>query len=320
MFPQARPVIIDTDPGIDDMLALLAALGAPELDVRAVGVTHGNVAAATCHENAARILALAGRPEVPLGFGAARPLVSTESSPIHDVHGDDGLGNASVLLPPAPRTPTRGAVELYAEVLDGASEAVTIIALGPLTNVAALLAGHPELRERIDRIVLMGGADNRGNTSSVAEFNLACDPEAAERVFSDEVPITWVGLELTRTVRFGRDWLAGLLGGGHVSQVAGRVAEFYLNFHEAAGRVGMPVHDAVAVGMAGVDDLGTTIETSVRVECGLGPARGATVVSRHGREPGRAPVAQVVAVDDELLACWIAANIARLDAADPPAN
>ena len=309
-----RPVIIDTDPGIDDMVALLAGLGAPELDVLAIGSVHGNVAVELGHDNTRRIVALAGRSEVPVGRGAARPLIATHSSPIHDIHGDDGLGNASELLPEVGEDDGLGAVELYRRILTEAETPVTLIALGPLTNIAALYAAHPEVLGRIDRLIMMGGAANCGNTTSVAEFNLACDPEAAERVFSDVVPITLIGFDLTRQVRFDRAWLGRLLDAGPISHATGRVAEFYLDYHESLGRVGMPVHDTVAVALAARPEFSTYVDTSVRVEHGSGPARGASVLQRKTPESGRAPVQHAVTADVDALADWVATSIGRLEA------
>lgn len=307
-----KPVILDVDPGIDDMVALLASFGSPKFDVKAVGACHGNIPVEMGHRNLGRILQLIGRDDLVPGLGTARPLLATHSTPIHDIHGEDGLGNAASLLPDE-ISPAINAVTLYAKTLIESPEPVTIIALAPLTNIAALLITYPELKPKIERIVLMGGGDGRGNTSSIAEFNVACDPEAAERVFNDEVPITMIGFDLTRTVRFGREWLDELAAGGRVSQVASQVAEYYLEIHEARGREGMPVHDAVAAALAAEPQLGEYVETAVYVDCGLSAARGATVLTRDGFRVGRAQVLHAVDVDRRALAAWVTSSIARLD-------
>lgn len=307
-----KPVILDVDPGIDDMVALLASFGSPKFDVRAVGACHGNIPVEMGHRNLGRILQLIGRGDLVPGLGTARPLLATHSTPIHDIHGDDGLGNAAALLPDDD-PPSTNAITLYAEILAASTVPMTIIALAPLTNIAALLITYPELKPKIERIVLMGGGDGRGNTSSIAEFNIACDPEGAERVFNDDVPITMIGFDLTRTVRFGRDWLDELRAGGHVSKVTAEVAEYYLGIHEARGRVGMPVHDVVAAALAAEPQLGEYVETSVHVDCGMSAARGATVLTRCGFETGRAQVLHAVDVDREALAAWVISCIARLD-------
>ncbi len=167
------PLVVDTDPGVDDAVALLLALASPEVDVRAVTTVLGNVELARTTDNAGRLLALAGRSDVPLGIGAERPLVHPQPGRAHGWHGGDGLGGRAADAPPpgAPPDP-RGAVGLMAAVLGEATEPVTVAAIGPLTNVALLLAVHPGLADRIGRLVVMGGALGAGNTTGAAEFNV----------------------------------------------------------------------------------------------------------------------------------------------------
>jgi len=325
-------VIIDTDPGIDDLLAIWAALGSPLLDVLAVVSVQGNVDLSMAHRNLRVLLEQArrapgGQRHIPrIGRGAARPLVAPPLPPIHDIHGDDGLGGIADRFPAvAAGGDDTPAQVLYGELLESVTEPVTLIALGPLTNVATLLAARPDLTDRLARIVLMGGGDGLGNLTPAAEFNVACDPEAAERVFSDTVPVTMVGLDVTEAVRFGRPWLAALAGRGSCGTLAAQACEQYLRDHESGdaasvpgATVGMALHDAVAVAATARPDLVSVRASHVLVDHDHGPGRGATFLDRRFR-PGaaRAPVDHVHAVATDELMGWVADAIGALDLPPP---
>jgi pyrimidine-specific ribonucleoside hydrolase len=209
------PLIIDTDPGVDDAFALVLALCSPEVDVRAVTATFGNVSLDATFANARRVLALARRPDVPTAMGAARPLVHAQAELASDWHGADGLGTRSGDFPgPDPAAP-RKAITLMADVLRSSPEPVTIVSLGPMTNTALLLAAHPELIPRIGRIVAMGGSLGTGNTRGGGEFNVYADPEAAHRVLTEpEVPVTLVPLDLTMSCLADGAWFDALAAAG----------------------------------------------------------------------------------------------------------
>src|SRR3954454_9276225 len=186
------PVIIDCDPGHDDAMALLLALASPELELSAVTTVAGNQTLEKVTANAIRILDVVGST-IPVAAGADRPLIHPAET-ASDVHGETGLDGPD--LPPPSREPeAMHAVELLARHLRERPH--TLIPVGPLTNIALLLAQYPELGEQIERIVLMGGAVGVGNVTPSAEFNLWVDPEAAYRVFTSGVPTTMVGLDVT---------------------------------------------------------------------------------------------------------------------------
>jgi purine nucleosidase len=195
-----RPIIIDTDPGTDDGVAILLALGSPELEVLGLVAVAGNLPLAMTERNARAILELAGRSEVPVFPGCRHP---TGGSPItaEHAHGKSGLGE--VELPP-PRVPARRehGVDFLIETLRGAMpRSITLCALGPLTNIATALVKAPEIAAQMAELVVMGGASYAlGNTTPCAEFNIHADPLAAAAVFGSGAPITMVPLDLTHAV------------------------------------------------------------------------------------------------------------------------
>ena len=210
-------LIIDCDPGIDDALALLLALASPELDVAAITTVAGNVSLDRTTANGLRVLELAGRSRIPLAAGCDRPLVRLADRDASEVHGTDGLGG--IALPaPAARVVDEHAVDLIARIV--CEQPTTVVAVGPLTNVAVLLARHPAAAARIEHLVVMGGSAIGGNVTPAAEFNAWADPEAAERVFSSGIRTTVVGLDVTRRATLSRLEVDGIAAGGRVGLAA----------------------------------------------------------------------------------------------------
>jgi pyrimidine-specific ribonucleoside hydrolase len=283
------PIVIDTDPGVDDAVAIMLALASPEVELVAVTTVFGNVALDGTTTNAGRILALCGRSDVPLAAGAARPLVHPQRERAERWHGGDGLGGRAAALPdPAAEPDPRGAVEVLAAALRASVEPVTLVPIGPLTNIALLLAVHPELTRRIARIVWMGGSLGAGNTTSgVAEFNAHCDPEAAHRVLTQsDVPVTMVPLDLTLRCPAGPEWVDALAGAGpRCSALAEVITHYRAAFRSHYGIDAVAVHDAVAVLEAVLPGTLRTTAMPVAVACDLGPARGATVAGPRESGP-----------------------------------
>ncbi len=188
----ALPIMIDCDPGHDDAIALVLALASPELEVKAVTASAGNQTPEKTLRNVLRMLTLLNRPDIPVAGGAWKPLMR-DLIIADNVHGESGLDGPSLPEPAfAPQNCT--AVELMASVLRESQESVTLVATGPQTNVALLLASHPELHAKIARIVIMGGAMGLGNWQPAAEFNIYVDPQAAEMVFQSGIPVVMAGL------------------------------------------------------------------------------------------------------------------------------
>jgi inosine-uridine nucleoside N-ribohydrolase len=288
------PLLVDCDPGQDDAIALLLALASPEVDVLGVTTVGGNQTVEKTTTNALKVLELAGRTDIPVAVGAARPLVG-ELVVAADAHGDSGLDGPSL---PEPRgTPvTEDAADFLARRLLVAHAPVTLVALGPLTNVALLLALRPEAAEHIERLVLMGGAIGPGNMTPAAEFNIWTDPEAAERVFTSGLDLTMVGLDVTNRSVLTRDDATELRTTGAVGAAVADMLDFYLDFYLGFyEHGGAPIHDAVAVAEIVQPGVVTTLPRRVEIERN-GLARGRTLVDMRRRVELPPPNAHV-AVD-----------------------
>jgi inosine-uridine nucleoside N-ribohydrolase len=277
----AERILLDCDPGHDDAIALLLALASPELELLGVTTVAGNQTLEKTTANAIRVLDFAARDDIPVAAGAERPLVRDPFVAAY-VHGETGLDGPD--LPPPQREPlARHAVDFLAERATGA----TLVAVGPLTNVALLLAGHPQARP--NRIVLMGGSIGLGNVTPAAEFNIWADPEAAARVFASGLELTMVGLDVThQALLLGAD-VERLRASGRTGQMVAELYDFFHRFHrDTYGFAGSPIHDAVALAYAFRPELIETKRCHVAIECGSELTRGRTVVdlwSRTGEEP-----------------------------------
>ena len=283
------PTILDCDPGHDDAIALLLALASPELDLLGVTTTYGNQTLAKTTANALRVLELVARTDVPVAAGAERPLQRELVVAAH-VHGESGL-DGPVLPEPSALPTTTGAVEFIADTLAGATEPVTIVATGPLTNVARYLAARGT--QGIAQIVLMGGAIAEGNFTPAAEFNIWCDPEAAAVVFDCGLDVTMIGLDVTHQALLGPEVEERLRDAGRVGSFVADLNVFFTRYHrETYGWNGAPIHDAVAVAHLIRPGLVETRHRNVSVELASELCRGRTVVDLW-RRTDRVPNAHV---------------------------
>ena len=276
--------VIDTDPGIDDAVAILFALTSGLFDVCGITTVAGNLGLGVTTRNAGRILALAGRPDLPVVPGAERPLMrgGIETS---DVHGSDGLGSVAFPEPHA-RPLAADTCSWLAELLTTEpAGSIDLLALGPLTNIARLVREAPPAARRIRRLIAMGGAvDEPGNIGPRSEFNFANDPEAAEIVLGAGLPMTLIPLDATRKLRATRDWCRLLEARGSPSAIASaRLIEAYFNATD--GRESRPLHDPCVMLMAARPDLfacesiALEVDTSEDIDAGAlsRAATGATV-------------------------------------------
>ena len=301
-----RKVVIDCDPGLDDAVALLLAFGAADrLDLVAITVVAGNVPLSRTTTNARRLAPLAGRGDVPVHAGCARPLVNRLVTAEH-VHGESGLDGAELPRPTVELAPGH-AVDRLIELAQ-AEDGLVVCATGPLTNLAMALVKDPSIAARIENVVLMGGAMGHGNVTPSAEFNLYVDPHAARVVFESGVPIVMLGLEVTEQVRPTAERRAAIRALGNR---VGPVIADLLSFYAERAADGGALHDPVAVGYLLAPTLFTGRDCFVEIVT-EGLCAGRSVVDWR-RCTGRKPNARVIdQVDAEGFFALLLASLGRL--------
>lgn len=279
----AQPVILDCDPGHDDAIALILALASPELKVLAVTTSAGNQTPDKTLNNALRILTLLGRDDIPVAAGAPKPL-ARELIIADNVHGESGLDGPKLPDPAfAPQAMT--GLELMAKCLRESPQPVTLVPTGPLTNIALLLAAHPDLKPRIARIVLMGGAAGAGNWTPAAEFNIYVDPEAADMVFKSGIPITMCGLDVTHEAQVMDEDIERVRAiTNPVAQCVAELLDFFMIYHRDPkwGFAGAPLHDPCTIAWLLAPELFHGVECRVDIETSGEHTVGMTVVDRYG--------------------------------------
>src|ERR1700716_2055250 len=269
----SKKIIFDTDPGTDDAMALMLALNSPELDVRAVTVVPGNVTAAMGLENALRMLSLANRCDIPVAAGAQHPLFQKLIT-AEFWHGKNGLGN--VELPPSKcKVDSRFGPDLIIQLVHASPHEITLVPVGPLTNIALAVEKDPSIVPLVKEVILMGGSISGGNVTAAAEANIYNDPEAAQIVFQAGWPLTMVGLEVGDKALFTRKYLAELgQSHGPINDLIVSVAKFIIGLSETFGASGSPMYDPSAVAVAVDSTLVRVQEMHVDVETRGGCPRG----------------------------------------------
>jgi inosine-uridine nucleoside N-ribohydrolase len=299
-------ILIDCDPGHDDAIALMLALASPELELVGVTTVAGNQTLEKTTANAIRVFDFVGRADIPVAAGADGPLLREPFVAAY-VHGETGLDGPD--LPPPQREPlTEHAVDFLAEHVSG----TTLVAVGPLTNVALLFARYPDARP--ERLVIMGGSIGLGNVTPAAEFNIWADPEAAARVFAEGLDLTMIGLDVTHEALLMEDDAERLRASGRTGRMVAELYDFFHRFHaDTYGFGGSPIHDALAVAHVFRPDLVQTEHRHVAIECASDLNRGRTVVDRWRRTEG-APNAHVgVGVDGREFVELLLERLPRLD-------
>lgn len=240
-------VIIDTDPGVDDAFALLLAMRSPELKIEAITPVAGNVPLDLTLPNALRMVEIAGRTDIPVAAGARNPLVRRLVTATY-AHGENGLGGA-VFPEPTTKPVSQPAAQMIRDIVRKYPGEVTLLTIGPLTNIAAALASDSELAGKVRSLVMMGGSLSGGNITPAAEFNIYVDPEAARMVFQSGIPITMVGLDVTRKTSLTDDHVRQLSDGkSAVSQAAAKIARNAIEHNRSQGfSTGPNMHDSLAV-------------------------------------------------------------------------
>lgn len=276
----SKKIILDTDPGSDDAMALMLALNSPELDVRAVTVVPGNVTAAQGLDNALRMMSLANRCDIPVAAGAQHPLFQKLIT-AEFWHGKNGLAN--IELPPSKcRVDSRYGPDLIIELVHAAPHEITLVPVGPLTNIALAVEKDPSIVPLVKEVILMGGSIGGGNSTAAAEANIYNDPEAAQIVFQAGWPVTMVGLDVGDKTLLSRKYLEQLgQTHGPVNDFIYQVAHYLIDLSAKFGWEGTPMYDPLAVGVAIDATLVKAPPMHVDVETRGEFTRGETVANRR---------------------------------------
>jgi len=277
----SKKIILDTDPGTDDAMAMMLALHSPELDLRAITVVAGNVTTAQGLDNAMRMVSLANRCDIPVAAGAVHPLLQRLIT-AEFWHGKNGLAN--IELPPSKCKPSeRFAPDLIIQMVHASPQAITLVPVGPLTNIALAVLKDPSIVPLVKEVVLMGGSISGGNVNAAAEANIYNDPEAAQIVFQAGWPLTMVGLDVGDKTLLSKKYLAQLgQTHGPVNDFIYRVAKYLIDLSAQFNSPGTPMYDPLAVGVAIDSGLVKAPEMHVDIETRGEFTRGETVANRHG--------------------------------------
>lgn len=299
------PIILDTDPGIDDAVAIAAALFSPEIDLQLITTVAGNVSVEKTTRNALQLLHF-WQADVPVAQGAAMPL----TRPLRDaasIHGESGMDGYDF---PAHDRQTLNvpAFQAMYERLMASPEPLTLVTIGPLTNIALLLTHYPACTAKINRLVMMGGSAGRGNFTPNAEFNIAIDPEAAARVFESGIEIVMCGLDVTHQAVLTPDYLAALPALNRTGQL---LHALFSHYRAGSMTTGLRMHDLCAIAWLLRPELFMLKRCFVAVETRGDYTAGTTVVDIEGRlnRPANAQVA--LDIDVAAFREWVAQTLAR---------
>lgn len=297
----AKRILIDTDPGIDDSLAILLALASPEIGLDGLSVVHGNCSLEQAVTNGLSILELANAGHVPLAVGCELPLVQP-SLLAPETHGDTGLGYAKLPEPRIKPTVQHGCDFLIEKIMSSPGE-ITLVAIGPLTNVALAIRKEPRVVEALKEIIIMGGAiRHEGNTTALAEFNTYVDPHAAHIVFHAGIPTTLVPLDVTyQCVLTSLDVDRLLKIDSPISTFVRDTTNFYMEFHDDYQDIkGCVINDPLALALTFAPELCDYQELPVDVDISGGVSMGKTFADfyNYNKKPANMKVALGVRARD----------------------
>lgn len=293
------PIILDTDPGIDDAVAIAAALFAPQLDLQLITTVAGNVSVEKTTRNALQLMHFWDK-DIPVAQGAATPLVRKLRDAAY-VHGESGMeGYAFVEHQRHPLG--LPAFEAINQALNASDEAITLVTIGPLTNIALLLTQYPDCKSKIKRLVMMGGSTGRGNFTPNAEFNIAIDPEAAARVLESGLEIVMCGLDVTNKAMLSPAYLETL---PHLNQTGKMLHALFSHYRSGSMTAGLRMHDLCAIAWLVKPELFTLQPCFVAVETHGEYTSGATVVDLEGRFAHQPNVQVALKLDVEGFRQWV---------------
>lgn len=272
------PIIIDCDPGHDDVFAIWLAAANPNIDLRGITTVGGNGYIEYTTKNALIACTVAGIENVPIAEGSGTPLAG-KLTPADWIHGENALGGPE-LPEPTVELDERDALTLMRDIITESDEPITLVPTGPLTNVAMFIQKHPELLDRIDRIVWMGGSTARGNVNAYVEFNAWCDPEAIDVVVKSGIDFTMVGLNISHQALITKEVRSRIAKiGNRTAQFGVELLEFFCSTYDAfEGMPDGPLHDPITIALLIDPKVATTVHTRIDVELTGTETRGATCV------------------------------------------
>ena len=291
-----KRILLDCDPGHDDAIAMMLATSSSQIELVGVTTVAGNSLLSNTTRNALIVLDMVNRPDIPVHSGRAAPLVR-ELRTAAAMHGDGGLDGP---VPSAPSREVNGdsALSFIENILENETEPITLVATGPLTNIADVVTQLTHLHHKIEQIVFMGGAIELGNWTPAAEFNILVDPEAAEIVMNSGLKLTMIGLEVTHQAWLDDSHADELRGKGECGEFVAELLDHFVGFHQQRfGWPGAPIHDAVTIAHLIDPSIMTTISTNVTVETKSELTLGRTVVDVYSVTDQPANVTVGIGID-----------------------
>ncbi|AYX89485.1 ribonucleoside hydrolase RihC [Staphylococcus cohnii] len=285
-----QPIIIDTDPGIDDAAAISFALNHPEFDLKMISTVNGNVGIEKTTANALKLKRFFNS-DIPVHRGASQPLLS-DIVDASDVHGESGMEGYTFPEINESDLDSTHAVEAMRDVLLKSETPITLIPIGPLTNIALLLLTYPEVKTFIKEIVLMGGSASRGNVTPLAEFNIYCDPEAAQIVFNSGLPLTMIGLDVARSSSLTHDTINEL---NSINDTGKMLHQLFKHYRGDDFEKGINVYDAYTLLYLLHPEHFDVREADVQIETDGKLTKGASVVDFKSQFPNTTVVMSVQA-------------------------
>ncbi|MEG1782847.1 MAG: nucleoside hydrolase [Oscillospiraceae bacterium] len=294
------PIIMDVDTGIDDAIALMLALQSDELEIKGITVVAGNQTLPKTLHNTLSVVEYLGRKDIPVAKGASCPLVRDQFT-AGATHGETGLGTAH-LPEPTIKEIELDAVSFLRQTLEQSKEKITLVPVGPMTNIALLLMSYPHVKEKIEKIVMMGGGAFEGNSNAVTEFNILVDPEATNVVFASGVPIVMCGLDVTMKAYATMEDINAVRATGTIAGefCAEAFQHYYQRYITNSRLPGCAVHDAVAVTYILHPEMITTKRATARVDIDGKHTYGCTACDfRPGRDKSKDNVDVCFDIDRE---------------------
>ena len=309
---EMKKIIIDCDPGHDDALAILTALANPEkLEILGITTVGGNQTLKKVTQNAQNILGYV-QANGPLASGQEGPLVK-KLNPSDEAHGKSGMDGPYFVDQPNYPSHSQNAITFMHDLLEASEQKVTLVGLGPLTNIALLLKTYPQLHEKIAEICLMGGGITHGNMTAMAEFNIYVDPEAAHIVFNSGLPIVMAGLDVTEQAEILVAEIQSLKNGGRVSKLAYELLNFYNQSGRQFGFVNSPIHDLCAIEYLLDPTIFEGTHYYVNVETNDGVMRGVTFADKRLVTPYKKNTLVLEKINRQQFVAYLVQALKRLD-------